>query len=54
MARPTDFVDPDYDKRLAEFKARRAEMKREMAENKPKQEPVKTNSVNSNNVTRRY
>lgn len=34
MARPGDFVDPDYDKRLAEFKARRDKMKKEMAEQK--------------------
>ncbi len=34
MARPTDFVDPEYDRRLAEFKARRAEMRKQMAEEK--------------------
>jgi len=34
MARPGDFVDPDYDKRLAEFKARRDAAKREMAASK--------------------
>jgi hypothetical protein len=32
MARPTDFVDPDYDRRLAAFKAEKERMKREMAE----------------------
>lgn len=32
MARPGEFVDPDYDRRLAEFKAERERRKREMAE----------------------
>lgn len=31
MARPNDFVDPDYDRKLAEFKERREQMKKEMA-----------------------
>jgi len=35
MARPSDFVDPDYDRRLAEFKAMKEEMKREMGEQNP-------------------
>ncbi len=29
MARPNDFVDPEYDRRLAEFKAMRDQMKKE-------------------------
>ena len=40
MARANDFVDPDYDRRLAEFKARKEEMKREMAE-QDQQQPKK-------------
>ncbi len=32
MPRVTEFKDPDYDRRLAEFKARRDQAKREMAE----------------------
>ena len=38
MARANDFVDPDYDRRLAEFKARKEEMKREVAQ---QQQPKK-------------
>jgi hypothetical protein len=38
MARPTDFVDPDYDRRLAEFKAERDKVRKEMAEQN-KQQP---------------
>ena len=35
MARPSDFVDPDYDRRLAEFKAMRDKMRKEQGETKP-------------------
>ena len=34
MARPSDFVDPDYDRRLAAFKAEKERMKREMGDQK--------------------
>jgi len=32
MPRATDFVDPEYDRKLAEFRARKEELKRQMAE----------------------
>lgn len=32
MARANDFVDPDYDRRLLEFKERRKRMKEEAAQ----------------------
>ena len=32
MPRPSDFVDPDYDRRLAEFKAMKERLKKEQAE----------------------
>lgn len=32
MPRPTDFEDPEYERRLAEFKARRDQYRKEMAE----------------------
>ncbi len=32
MARANDFVDPDYDRKLEEFKERRERMKKQMAE----------------------
>lgn len=35
MARPTDFVDQDYDRRLAEFKAEKERRKKEMEEENP-------------------
>ena len=34
MARANDFVDPDYDRRLAEFRAEKERMKKEIAETK--------------------
>lgn len=34
MAKTNTFVDPDYDKRLLEFKARRDQLKKEMEEEK--------------------
>ena len=42
MPRPSDFVDPDYDRRLAEFKAEKERMKKEMVEQK--QEPRRNRS----------
>lgn len=56
MARPGEFVDPDYDKRLAAFKAMRDEQRREMAAEKKASEPVKGRApINGNNNTiRRY
>lgn len=44
MARPTDFVDPDYDRRLAAFKEMKARMKEEMAEQKPAEPRKKLNT----------
>jgi hypothetical protein len=38
MPRPTEFRDPEYDRQLAEFKARKAEAKAEQARSG---EPVK-------------
>jgi len=35
MGRLPDFVDPDYDRRLAEFKALKAKFKQEQANQKP-------------------
>jgi hypothetical protein len=34
MARPGEFVDPDYDRRLAEFKAKRDRMRKETGSEK--------------------
>lgn len=34
MANANNFVDPDYDRRLLEFKARRDRLKKEMKEEK--------------------
>ena len=39
MARPSDFVDPDYDRRLAAFKEMKERMKKEMAESSKPAEP---------------
>ena len=35
MPRVAEFKDPDYDRRLAEFKAMRDQAKKEMGEQKP-------------------
>ena len=35
MPRPTEFMDPEYERQLAEFKARKAQAKAEQA-NEPK------------------
>ncbi|MEK6927392.1 MAG: hypothetical protein AABX11_03085 [Nanoarchaeota archaeon] len=43
MARPGDFVDPDYDRKLAEFKERRAQMKKEVTEQKSEFKPRRIN-----------
>ncbi|MEI6850134.1 MAG: hypothetical protein WCK29_03775 [archaeon] len=39
MARPSDFVDPDYDRRLAAFKEMKEQMKKEQAESSKPAEP---------------
>jgi hypothetical protein len=47
MVRASDFVDPDYDRRLAEFKRMKAEMKQQtQGESQP--------SSSSSNSQRRY
>jgi hypothetical protein len=33
MARQPEFVDPEYDRKLAEYKALKARMKKEMEQN---------------------
>jgi len=37
MARANDFVDPEYDRRLAEFKAMKERMKKETAQQEQQQ-----------------
>jgi len=39
MPRPTEFKDPEYDRQLAEFKARKAQAKAEQA--RSGEQPVK-------------
>ncbi len=39
MARPNEFVDPDYDRRLAQFKEMKERMKKEKMEDSKPAEP---------------